>query len=129
MIFNQLEQTPAFENIPLSDLLSITGEHDTNPAKQETLTKKFKIGGKLVQGWLNVSYRSDGKYMPSLDVVPSVKLLRYVNENMLDIEYDQIYFEAIPFSDGTMKLYARYNQIIGSRFLGWFDASELESRL
>lgn len=45
--------------------------------------------------------------------------------NMLQVDNDSIYFEIIVRDDGTADVYARYNQIIGSRMLATIDASTL----
>jgi hypothetical protein len=120
--YNEYERIPAFpEGTKLSELLTITGNHDTNPRKQDG-TKLFKAGGKIVQGWLSFSHR--GEYLPSKDILPSPLVLNWIDNHMLSITYDQIYFEAIPFDDGRVSLYAKYNQIIGSHLLGWFTAEE-----
>ena len=122
-MFYTFQPKPVFNgNTKLKSLFTITGKADTKPNGRKSL--KYKTGALTVSGWLSFSCR-DG-WIDSVDIIPSEKLLKAIQDNMLYIEYDNIYFEAIPFSEeGKFSLYAKYNLIIGSRLLGWFKLSEL----
>ena len=111
-MFYTFQSKPVFNgNTKLKSLFTITGKADTKPNGRKST--KYKTGALTVSGWLSFSCR-DG-WIDSVDIIPSEKLLKAIQDNMLYIEYDNIYFEAIPFSEeGKFSLYAKYNLIIGS---------------
>lgn len=53
---------------------------------------------------------------------PKQEIVEWVKSNMLRVEYDTIYFEITIRSDGTALICAKYNQIIGDRYLAVIDA-------
>lgn len=57
--------------------------------------------------------------------VPSQEVIDAVRTNMLCIAYDSIYFALHFDDDGTARVYATYNQIIGSRLLAIVDAATI----
>lgn len=57
--------------------------------------------------------------------VPSQEVVDAVRANMLCIKYDSIYFVLHLDDDGTARVYAQYNQIIGNRLLAVVDASTI----
>ena len=56
---------------------------------------------------------------------PTDKTLQYVRANMLPVDYDSIYFEVINREDGTSLVTAKYNQILGSRWLAFVDTETI----
>lgn len=56
---------------------------------------------------------------------PTEELRDFCIANMLRVDYDSIYFEIITRDDGTADVYAKHNQIIGSRLAATIDASTL----
>lgn len=52
----------------------------------------------------------------SKTVVPTERTRKFIQQNMLPIESDSIYFQAISREDGIL-IVAKYNQILGSRNL------------
>lgn len=52
--------------------------------------------------------------------IPSKEILKTIQNNMIYIDNDSIYFEIIEF-ENNYHLYAKYNQIIGSRLLAILD--------
>ena len=80
-----------------------------------------KAGGNQakITGYL---YRRDG----SLRVKPHDEILADVQENMLGIDYDSIYFEIVDHPDnGCSLVIAKYNQILGSRYLGYIQTDTI----
>jgi hypothetical protein len=64
----------------------------------------------------------DGTMLPSLFVRPTVATLDWVADNMLAITYDSIYFAVYVHNDGHATVYAKNNQILGSRMLAVISA-------
>lgn len=53
----------------------------------------------------------------SLYVNPSADVYQYIIRNMIAVDNDSIYFEIIIHDDECAGVFAKYNQILGSRFL------------
>ena len=67
-----------------------------------------------------------GNILPSLWVYPSDEVMDFIAGNMLLIDYDSIYFSLIRPVGGTdYVLYAKYNQILGSRVIGYVTADSI----
>ena len=65
----------------------------------------------VISNWLRYSPSHKSEYRE-----PKLIVLDYIRTNMLPIDYDSIYFEAID-RDNKWLIIAKYNQIIGSRWL------------
>lgn len=130
-MFNYNEKViPAFEDVKFSDLFSGLKQwtwnremkHEYPDIKRTNFNNSVKFAS--IQTWLNFSQRTGQEYQPSFDVIPSPLLVNWVDSNMLAIDYDKIYFEIITFDD-YFDIYARYNQIIGSRLIARMPLTEL----
>ena len=128
---------PAFENVNFSDLFTNWDVADTTVTKNgikhrwDEIVRKTTYGKEgfnhsnnfsnrsYIQGWL--CFSDHRGY--SLDVLPSVELAEWIDENMLKIEGDRIYFQIQVREDGYF-LSAYYNKIIGSRLLAIFPLTE-----
>jgi hypothetical protein len=55
----------------------------------------------------------------ALFVVPTEELAQAVAEMQSVVGDSHMYFSLIRFADGSTKVYAKYNRIIGSRLLAW----------
>lgn len=77
--------------------------------------------GIVIQGWCSVRGKP-----PSLavDCMPDVEA--WIYQNMLQIDYDKIYFTITVRDNGTALVCAQYNQIIGDRWLALIDAADLD---
>ncbi len=53
----------------------------------------------------------------ALKVVPSRDLINFIINHMTLIDGDTMYFELIPYEDGTSLVVVKYNRIIGQRYL------------
>lgn len=131
MFNNNYKVIPAFEDVKFSDLFSGLKQWTWNremkheyPDIERTANLDKLVKGAKIQTWLNFSQRSGQEYQPSFDVIPSPLLVNWVDSNMLAIDYDKIYFEIITFDD-YFDIYARYNQIIGSRLIARMPLTEL----
>lgn len=110
------------KNTKVKTLFKVVNVWDSSAIydKSKDQIQEYKADSLTIQGWLRFS----GHELDSLLIIPTKKLLGKIAESMLYIEYDRIYFEAIPFGD-KVDLYARYNLIIGSRYLGRFNLAEI----
>ena len=91
-------------------------------------SKEFKpipFGEKATIGnWLQVS-KAQTAYNWSFNIKPTNKLIEIAKQSMLSIDYDQIYFRLMLYSNGTAMLIAQYNQIIGSRWIAMIDINSI----
>jgi hypothetical protein len=62
------------------------------------------------------SRKQDGSFL-TLYVKPKQFIINWIKENMLNIGYDNLYFEIVEHDDGKALLLIHYNLIIGSRWL------------
>lgn len=125
MYSNDSQVIPAFDGRKFAELFDVLGKWNQD-AHHTQLS-----GGHVVSGWLSFtltrSYAEKNAipFIASLKVSVSKEVLTWINSHMLAIKYDRIYFDAVVFDDNSVAIYAKYNQIIGSRLIGWFDLSEL----
>ena len=89
--------------------------------KQETLKVDGSDGPLFIQTGGSIT----GKTFRSFRAIPNDKVVNWIAMNMLSIDYDTIYFEIVERADGTALILAKYNRIIGSRYLGLIPSSEL----
>jgi hypothetical protein len=61
----------------------------------------------------------------SLHVRPNEKLIEFISDNMFPIDHDRIYFEIVARVDGVLVM-AKYNKILGSRWLALLPSSSLD---
>ena len=105
------------------------GDFFSDQVKFNSNSRKFKKipwnGNKTTIGnYLQFRNLEESKYN-SFEVMPSDKLVRLIKETMIPIEYDEIAFEIIIYNDKTAMLIARYNQIIGSRWIAMIDLKSI----
>lgn len=87
------------------------------------------LGNRKRKGSKIGSYLATNAGHPSAHVRPSPDLVTFLRANMIDVDYDSIYFRAIHRGDGTTLVIAQYNQIIGSRWLALLQTSDLPADL
>jgi hypothetical protein len=75
-----------------------------------------------VSNWIQV--RSPDGYAHGYAVLPQW-LIDWIQENMLAVPHDSIYFQVIVRDDVSALVTAQYNQIIGSRWLALIDANSV----
>jgi hypothetical protein len=68
------------------------------------------------------------KFRGSLCVRPTQRVMDCIAAEMLVIDDDRIYFEIIDRGNGTALVVAKYNKIIGSRWLALIPSSEIPRR-
>ena len=90
--------------------------HGRDPESGEWITRPEQEGqgrmhGPIVSEFLHLSGAE------SIRVVPAPKVLEMIARDMLVIDSDRMYFEAVERDDGTVLLTVHYGQIIGSRWL------------
>ena len=103
----------AFPNIRrFSDLFG-----EIEPKKDRPFADKA-----VISNWLHYSkpYRSEYRE-------PRPIVLEYIRGNMLPVDYDSIYFEVIDRGDNETLIVAKYNQIIGSRWLAIVDTDSVKA--
>jgi hypothetical protein len=83
--------------------------------------------GLVISEYCSVRGRRGDFY--SLRVTPGKKLLAYLSKTMLLIDNDQINFEIVIREGGKALVLAKYNQIIGSRWLALVPATEVPKNL
>jgi hypothetical protein len=116
------EKKPLFENgTKFSDLFSNFTKRDTNPNKQNIAENSIHYGRPLKIS-AHITFQKNGYNF--MNFVPSKELINSIQDNMLYIDRDSIYFDTVIF-DNTFDVYANYNLIIGSRLIGTFNNSEL----
>lgn len=82
--------------------------------------KHFKFGDYCVSGYVLV----DGPEYASISAQPSPKAVEFIQNNMLVIENDLIYFKVIILDNGKSRVFTKYNAILGHRYLAGFDEDE-----
>ena len=120
-MFGKFEKPQAFfeTGVRLSELMGDFDNHQNFSQIPEIQRKSVKYPS-FIQFWLNVPDTNK-----SYQFTPTKKLIDAVESSMIACEYDRIYFSVIMRNNDTFDLYATYNLIIGSRFLGNFELSEL----
>jgi len=85
---------------------------------------KFGEDKSKISGYMSINFQPEKNYK-TLYVKPSVEVIEVIKTHMLIINYDTIYFKVIVFDNKVTRIWAEYNQIIGSLFLGEFDYSDM----
>lgn len=67
--------------------------------------------------------------LPSLNVMPTAKVGKALNEHMTYLGGDEIYFEIVVHEDGTALVIAKHNLIIGQRRIAWIDAKTIPIKI
>lgn len=112
------------EVVSFDDLFSsVKVRHNVDPALKE---RRVKIGAGPLQttGFCQVDVAGSNKYFDCLTIQPTKTLAEALTGSLIYIEYDTINFEVIVYDDRSSRVYAKYNQIIGSRCIAAFDAKE-----
>jgi len=95
------------------------------PFKQPNLYKPIPFQLSQISSYLQIMNRKCQYSFEVFEVMPTDKLIDFVKENMLAIDYDSIYFEIICYENNTAMLIAKYNQIIGSRWIAMIDINSI----
>jgi hypothetical protein len=121
-------EIPAFEGAKSFD--EIIGEvrpHKMGQTPEFVLNKVEGLRGtetNYLQGYCAVSATGRDPFLASVCVTPTQDVIDYIRNKMITVDADRIYFHVIVYEDRTSRVYAKYNQIIGSRLLAVFDAKE-----
>lgn len=111
-MFAQMAQTqrmPLLDNTKFSELFTFTDKKRVFVTNSKHCVSTFMCGS------------IDDKYK-SFNVIPSSAVLGAIEKTMLTIDYDQIYFEVISRPEWDyISVYAKYNQILGSRLIAIVD--------
>jgi hypothetical protein len=106
------------EATSLSDLFDeVTPRKATDPPKTECFE------GTTATLCLGASLREPGGYR-FFHVRPKAAVKAFIAERMLLSDYEQIYFEFVHTANDQLLVVAKYNQIIGSRWLALLPLSE-----
>ena len=73
-----------------------------------------------VSNWVSSSRVGHG-VDHSFYATPKKSVIEAIEENMIIVSYDEIYFEIVDRGGGSALVLAKYNQIIGSRYLAFID--------
>jgi len=66
----------------------------------------------------------------SLSVKPTAEVLAKIQERMIPIDYDRKYYEIVDHPDtGCSLVIAKYNQILGSHYLGYIKTETIPHQL
>ena len=96
---------------------------DISPKKIQRPIVKIGAGPLQTHGYCSIKVQESGnKFFNPLTIQPTEALAAAILDSMIYIEYDTIYFEVIVYDDRSSRVYAKYNQIIGSRIVAKFDA-------
>ena len=106
----------------LSDFFRSDSFSIIEPAARRERTEVMGFDGELS---IQLGGHISGDRFRCFQAIPNENVLKWIGENMLAIQHDTIYFEIVEGDDGFALLLAKYNQIIGSRWLGFFPTSEL----
>lgn len=116
-MFAQMAQTkriPLLDNTNFSELFTFTDK------KMKFLTAVKHSVSSFMCGSIDDKYKS-------FNVIPSPAVLDAINRTMLLIDYDEIYFDVITRSDWNhVDVYAKYNQILGSRLIAMVDKDSFD---
>lgn len=97
---------------------------DLDPRKIQRPTVKIGAGPLQTNGYCSVTVQESGdKFFNPLTIKLTEALAAAIHDSMLYIEYDTIYFEVVVYGDRSSRVYAKYNQIIGSRIIAKLDAT------
>ena len=115
---------------PLSDFFMTVNTEKAKPPARIRLVDvgKNKPYAEPVGPYCMVTDSSEeyGKHLPSLWVIATDEVMEFIDQNMLGIEYDSIYFSLIrPVGAKDYVLRAVYNQILGSRVIGVVTADSI----
>jgi hypothetical protein len=86
--------------------------------------KPIYYKGLCVSNYLQMRYMDDSIPHHSFAIEPTSELLDLMDD-MLRIDKDSIYFELIVYTDNTAMLIAKYNLIIGSRWIAMIDVDSI----
>lgn len=93
--------------------------------------KRYKLGNNNELS-LHVTVRDnrpEAKPLSYFELLPSRKLISWIRENMLSIDYDTKYIEIVVRDDGSMLIIASYNLILGNRWLWLGPVEKLDELL
>lgn len=111
-MFAQMAQTqrmPLLDNTKFSELFTLTD-------KKRVFVTSFKHH---ISTFMCGSIDDKRK---SFNVIPSSAVLDAIEKTMLVIDYDEIYFDFISLPEWDyVTVYAKYNQILGSRLIAIVD--------
>lgn len=101
-----------------------TVEHGFNKRTGKAWQKKAPC---WLSGFVSLRDHREGAkaYGNYFQLKPTPKLLNYISENMLLIDYDTINVELIVRADGSMLVTAHYGKILGSHWLALLPAERL----
>ena len=96
-------RTPSPEgwNVPLNEHPSV---------ESATITCSLNIRGER-RGWIYAK--------------PTPEVIAWIRANMLQIDYDSLYFQAIMREGGQTLIVCQYNAILGSRWLALVDSETI----
>ena len=77
-----------------------------------------------ISNWVQI--REPAKYSHTRAMLPQW-LIDWLQENMLAVDHDSIYFQVIVRDDQHALVTAQYNQIIGSRWLALIDTNSVNT--
>ena len=93
--------------------------HDLEQPKEITRPSAYEGNDHFTFScWINE--QTDGDYVSWL-VTPKAFLLDRLSQMMLGVEGDSIYFSLVEHLNGCSLLIAKYNQIIGSRYIAYLS--------
>lgn len=94
------------------------------------LNAKIDWTGKKVSCYIDtyVAVQKDG-VRQSINILPNQVVIDWIKANMLKVAWDTIFFEAITHDDGTTRVWAVYNQILGSCLLAEVDSDSITALL
>lgn len=93
--------------------------------KDSKAFKPIPFGDKATIGnYLEIS-KAQTAFRQFFNVKPTDRLIEIVNQHMISIDYDQIYFVIMIYPDNTAMLIMKYNQIIGPRRIAMIDINSI----
>ena len=93
--------------------------------KNSKAFKAIPFGGKATIGNYLEVCRAQTACRYFYNVKPTDKLVELINNHMISVDYDQIYFTIMIYPDNTAMLIMKYNQIIGSRWIAMIDINSI----
>ena len=126
MIYGNLERRPpASQSRNFKDFFS-TCKRRTYGENRTPVPESSPRNRLCFQHWIYISGRSGNRDVGpgSFTATPTVETVSLAEADMIEVNNDRIYFELIVFADEA-HLYAKYNQIIGSRLLAELDLDSL----
>jgi hypothetical protein len=85
-------------------------------------------GTLVVSNYLSLAYSEGGQHQ-NFAVTPTRRLFGFLLDAMLPVEGDRIYFGATMRLNNTMLITARYNQIIGNRWLNIYNIATADEEM